>query len=189
MVLATSADKDIIVSLLSEAFDDNKSVNYIVRQDEKRKDRIKALMEYSFAQCISFGRIYLSEDKNACALLLFPDQKKTSLHTIILDIKLVLSAISLFNLAKVLARERRVEAKRMKGHVIFLWYIAVKPQGQSKGHGTKLLEEVLQEAKRLRRAICLETSTRKNLPWYEKHGFTIYEKLNLGYDLFFLKRE
>jgi ribosomal protein S18 acetylase RimI-like enzyme len=189
MVQATSADKEIIISLLSEAFEDNKSVNYIVRQDEKRKERIKALMDYSFEQCMSFGKIYLSEDKNACALLLFPDQKKTSLYSIFLDIKLFLSAITIFNLAKVLARERRVEAKRMKGNVIYVWYIAVKPQGQSKGHGTRLLGEVFQEAKRLRRGICLETSTRNNLPWYQKHGFTIYGKLDLGYELFFLKRE
>ncbi len=188
MVHATIADKETVISLLAGAFDDNASVNYIVRQDKKRKERIRALMEYSFAQCMLFGRVYLSEDKNACALLLFPDQKKTSLRTIALDARLVLSAITITNLLKVLKRERRVEAKRMKGKIIYVWYIAVKPGSQAKGYGTRLLQDVFEEAKRMGREICLETSTRKNLPWYQQHGFTVYDKLDLGYELFFLQR-
>ncbi len=49
---AEYADKQKVVSILSQAFADNKSVNYIVQKDDKIKDRIHYLMEYSFEQCL-----------------------------------------------------------------------------------------------------------------------------------------
>ncbi len=41
----------------------------------------------------------------------------------------------------------------------------------------------------MNRPIYLATSTMKNLPWYKKSGFEVYNELDLGYNLFFLKRE
>lgn len=35
----------------------------------------------------------------------------------------------------------------------------------------------------------LETSMPENLPWYERFGFRIYDRLELGYTLYFLKKE
>ena len=39
--------KSLVADILSKAFDDNKSVNYVVKQDENRQGRICGLMEYS----------------------------------------------------------------------------------------------------------------------------------------------
>nr|WP_294897567.1 hypothetical protein [uncultured Pedobacter sp.] len=64
------------------AFDENLSVNYIVKKDKHRVERIKVLMDYSFDMCRRYGEVYLSEDENACALVLFPDLKKDNLWTI-----------------------------------------------------------------------------------------------------------
>ena len=36
MIKATYQDKDRVVDILAESFDDNQSVNYIVKQDKKR---------------------------------------------------------------------------------------------------------------------------------------------------------
>lgn len=33
-------DKQLVIEILTEAFDDNKSVNYVVKQDGKRVERI-----------------------------------------------------------------------------------------------------------------------------------------------------
>lgn len=70
---ATRNDKLLITDLLSASFNDNLSVNYIVRQDEKRKRGIRALIDYSFEVCYRFGEVLLSDDGKACALLLYPD--------------------------------------------------------------------------------------------------------------------
>ena len=70
-----------------------------------------------------------------------------------------------------------------------LWFIGVDPTEQYKGIGTKLLIEVISEGQSKGRSIYLETSTDKNIPWYEKAGFSIYNELDLGYRLFFMRKE
>ena len=57
------------------------------------------------------------------------------------------------------------------------------------GRGSSLLDELITRSNSVNRPIYLETSTLRNIPWYKKFGFQIYEELDLGYKLFFLKRE
>jgi hypothetical protein len=80
MIKAGYEDKQLIVNILVKSFDDNKSVNYIVKQDNKRKQRLRKLMEYSFDVCCLFGDVFLSGDKKACALIVKSDLNKTSLN-------------------------------------------------------------------------------------------------------------
>src|SRR6185312_1340531 len=78
MIKATYKDKDRVVDILAKSFDDNQSVNYIVKQDKKRNQRIRKLMVYSFDICYLYGEVFLADDKSGCALILFPDKKKNN---------------------------------------------------------------------------------------------------------------
>ncbi|WP_369127520.1 GNAT family N-acetyltransferase [Terrimonas pollutisoli] len=71
----------------------------------------------------------------------------------------------------------------------YLWFIGVDPAFQGKGTGSQLMREIIADSKSASRVLCLETSTVKNIPWYQQFGFVIYNELNFGYTLFFLKRE
>lgn len=188
MIKASYNDKEHVVFLLAQAFKDNQSVNYIIRQDKFKTSRIYALMEYSFEMCFHFGEVYLSDDKSACALLLPPKAKRTTLRSIWLDMKLILNAIGINRIGIALKRESAIKEKQFKGDIQYLWFIGVDPSYQQKGAGTTLLKEVLAKYDREGLTVCLETSTVQNLPWYEKLGFDIYDELDLGYKLFFLKR-
>ena len=186
---ADYSDRDLIVNILAKSFDDNKSVNYIVKQDEKRAMRMRKLMEYSFDVCYLFGDIFLTDDRKGCALIVMPDKKKTTLKSIMLDAKLALSVIGLSNIKKAMNRESMINKLHPKEPFYYLWFIGVDPSEQNNGIGTKLLNDVINEAKSKHRPIYLETSTLKNIPWYEKFGFTVYEKLDFGYELFCMKKE
>lgn len=185
---AAYKDKDLVVDILTRSFDENKSVNYIVKQDSKRIDRIKALMDYSFEVCYLFGNVYISPDKKACALILFPDQKKSTLKSILLDVKLILASVGLGNIKKTLARESKIKAIQPREPMTYLWFIGVDPDYQNKGAGTELLNHIIKESTDKQRPVYLETSTIKNLPWYKKFGFEKYNELDLSYTLYFLKR-
>lgn len=91
MIKAKKKDKSVVVQILSQSFKNNKSVNYIVRQDHKLLSRRERLMEYSFLTCMDFGDVFLSEDRQCCALVLFPDRKRTTLTSIWRDMKLIFS--------------------------------------------------------------------------------------------------
>ncbi|HEY5391120.1 MAG TPA: hypothetical protein VIJ57_03310 [Hanamia sp.] len=58
MVKACYEDKEFIVDILVHSFYDNRSVNYIIKQDRKKDERIKKLMKYSFDLCHYFGDVF-----------------------------------------------------------------------------------------------------------------------------------
>ena len=186
---ADYSDKNLIVNILAKSFDNNKSVNYIVKQDKKRAVRMRELMEYSFDVCYLFGDIFLTDDRKGCALIVMPDKKKTTFKSIMLDAKLALSVIGLSNIKKAMNRESRINKLHPEEPFYYLWFIGVDPAEQNNGIGTKLLKHLINEAKSKQKPVYLETSTLKNIPWYEKFGFTVYDKLDFGYELFCMKNE
>jgi hypothetical protein len=189
MIRADNSDKKLIAEILAKSFNDNKSVNYIVKQDEKREQRLRNLMEYSFDICYLFGDVFLTDDKKGCALVVLPDKKKTTPKSVLLDIKLIFSCIGLSNVNKAMSREEKIKKLQPKELLYYLWFIGVDPAKQNKGIGSTLLQDVIKEGLSKQRTICLETSTLTNISWYVKFGFKIYNELDLGYQLFFLKRE
>ncbi|MEJ2901685.1 GNAT family N-acetyltransferase [Pedobacter panaciterrae] len=186
MIKAKMSDKKWVTGMLASSFSDNPSVNYILSGDRRRPERILALMDYSFELCMRFGEVWLSDDRRGCALLLFPQHKRTTLSSIWLDLKLVLGAVGLGRIGKVLRRERLVSGKQPKAAMAYLWFIGVDPLYQHAGLGSVLLNELLKRADDLALPVYLETSVAANLPWYERFGFKVYDELDLGYRLSFL---
>jgi ribosomal protein S18 acetylase RimI-like enzyme len=174
MIKATKEDKNIVIQILAAAFNNNQSVNYIVKQDANTKKRIEILMDYCFESCYAFGEVLLNEDKTACALIMYNHQKKTNLASIIRNIKLIMGAIGIMNIKKAIAREALIK----KVHPVqmpftYLWYIGVAPEQQQQGIGTQLLQELLAHATKINMPVYLETSVKANGAWYEKNNFTL----------------
>jgi ribosomal protein S18 acetylase RimI-like enzyme len=177
-------EKQIVIDILHKSFMENMSVNFVVKQDKKREARIKKLMEYSYFHGEKFGKIYLSKDKNACAIVLIPSKKKTSFKSIIWDLKLVFNCIGISNVSKVLKREGEIKKHHPKFPFFHLWYIGVNPEFQGLALGTEMMARIIHDAKELNLPIYLETSNPRNFPFYEKLGFRLISELdNLGYPL------
>jgi ribosomal protein S18 acetylase RimI-like enzyme len=188
MKTASRNEKGLIVDILTKSFAQNQSVNYIIKQDNRRIKRIRSLMEYSFEVCHLFGDAFISDDNKACALIVYPDKKKTTLKSILLDLKLILQAIGIGNISKTLKREKLISNIQPKIPMSYLWFIGVDPTTQNQGIGSKLLQEIIDFSNNDNRPIYLETSTIKNLPWYEKFGFEVYNEQDLTYHLYFFRR-
>lgn len=188
MKRAAYSDKNMIIEILSKSFDTNQSVNYIVKRDDKRQERIRSLMDYSFEMCYLFGEVYLSDDDKACALVLYPDKKKTTLKSILLDAGLLLNCIGISNTHKAMDRESKIKKLQPQETMYYLWFIGVDPKFQGSGVGSDLMNSLIDDSEKQQRPIFLETSTLRNLPWYKKFGFEIYNELELSYKLYFLKR-
>jgi len=188
MTVVEQADKEKAINILTLAFDQNKSVNYVVKQGDNRVDRIRQLMGYSFDYCKKFGEVYKSNDDNAFALILYPERKKTTFKSIVWDTQLATNVIGFSRVMQVLNREGLIKKHHPKEPFAYLWFIGVDPAQQGKGIGSKLLKDVINMNEKKERPIYLETSVDKNLPWYKSFGFEIYQELNLGYNLFLLRR-
>lgn len=55
----------------------------------------------------------------------------------------------------------------------YLWMIGVDPRCQGKGYGSALLKHMLERIDAAGAAAYLESSTPKNIPLYERHGFEV----------------
>ena len=146
-------------------------------------------MEYSYDVCNLFGEIFLTEDKKGCVLLVLPDKKKTIIKSILLDAKFAFTCLGISNINKAMKREAKIKQVHPNGLLYYLWFIGVDSNNQNKAIGSQLLQDVIMEGQKQNRTICLETSTLKNLPWYEKFGFSIYHEFDFGYKLYCLMRE
>ena len=189
MTKATYSDKSLVVDILAKSFADNRSVNYIIKQDRKKISRLKRLMEYSFDTCFTYGEIILSDDRKGCALIIFPEKKIITFKSILSDVKLIIFCTGINNAIKAMKRESTIKKLHPKELIYYLWFIGVTSLQQHKGTGSNLLNEIIVEATAQKRIICLETSTLQNIPWYQKFGFTIYREFDFGYGLYCLKRE
>lgn len=187
MKKALKKDGDRVVKILASAFENNKSVNYLVKQDDKREERIRHLMRYSFHVCLEFGEVWLNEDRDACALILFQEHKKTSLKTIMWDMQLIFKAIGVGAIFRTLDRESKIKSNYPKSPFAYLWFIGVDDQKQGQGKGSQLLKSLLDRYRRKGRSVYLETSTEINLPFYKRLGFDTYKTLDFGYNLFMMR--
>lgn len=189
MIEAKKQDKKRVVDILTEAFRENKSVHYILKKPGQEK-LIKNLIDYAFEICLRYGKVFLSEDQKGCACILFPDKRKGKFRAGWLDMRLILNCTGLAKISKVLHREKQIRALQATADnsIYYLWFIGVNPDYQNRGTGSALLGQIIAESGHTARRIFLETSTEKNIPWYEKNGFTVYARYDFGYTLYFLKR-
>ncbi|WP_256006821.1 GNAT family N-acetyltransferase [Pedobacter deserti] len=181
-------DRARIIEILTEAFKTNLSVTYMIPDGPKKSRKIRGLMEYAVAVCEEQGKFVLSLDRNCCALVLFPHLNKTSVRRIFLDLKLAFQVVGIRRLWNVLRRESLIKKRHPIEPFYYLWFIGVDPRMAGNGLGSALLEQLTADAESMNLALYLETSTQQNIPWYQRFGFRIYDQLDLGYRLYFLKR-
>ncbi|WP_288443111.1 GNAT family N-acetyltransferase [uncultured Chryseobacterium sp.] len=174
-------------AILSGAFYNNKSVNYILKM-KNEKVLISKLMDYSIAKAKLYGEVWLNDLNNACCILLDPTQtKKNFLYSLWLDILLIKNVVGLHNLKKVIYKEKITQMHLPQNiDYIHLWFIGVDVNSQGNGIGSAFMNEIINYYSGKKQAICLETSTIINLPFYEKFGFKIYHEEDFGFRFYFL---
>ena len=192
MIKAGKIHKERIIELLAECLDTNKSVNWIVKQDSQRKERIRHLIDYSFEACIDSEQIRLTDDENGVIICSLSDDKLPFLEEAYLTARFVFQVTGIDGIGKALRREDYIKSFHPQDYeYMYLWFIAVDKSAQGKGIGSKMIKEVIAESEKESIPIYLETSDERTLQFYLKHGFEIYhasEEELFGFILYFLRR-
>lgn len=191
MKRSNTSNKSQILDILTKSFDDNKSTNWAVKSDKKRKSRIRKLMLYAHDICKKQDGVFISDDNKAAIIFDFPRTAKYGLSRLIQDLKFIVGVISPERLFKVLKRESYIKKYHPKDDFIYLWFLGVDPESQGKGVGGALLNELVLIADNKKIPIYLETSNPRNLTFYKKFGFSVYHEWNsdfMGFPVWFMKR-
>jgi len=192
MIQADKTHKEKVIEILSECFEKNKTVNWIVKQDSKRKERIKNLMEYSFEACIDAGQIYLTEDVTGVIICSNSDDKLPILEEAYLTIHFVLKVTGIEGIGRALRREKYINQFHPKDEeFIYIWFIGLEKTEQGRGVGSAMLQEVINRSNREKLPVYVETSNDRSLNFYKRHGFEMYHispEDMFGFKLYFLRK-
>jgi ribosomal protein S18 acetylase RimI-like enzyme len=176
----TSEDVPKITHALARAFEDDPILSWVVPDESERLGRL----ENGFA--LYLRRIWLKEDQCYATDRLFgaalwlppgkwhlgPLQQLRLLPSMI--------AVNGRNLPRLMTVLRLIEKAHPKqpDHY-YLAVLGVEPEFQGRGFGGALMQPVLSRCDRERIPAYLESSKRRNVVLYERHGFKVVEELRL----------
>jgi GNAT superfamily N-acetyltransferase len=176
---ATAADIPRIGEALGKAFWDDPVMRFLIPPD-KPDSRLAGLMRWEAKSSIKQGTAWTTADGSGAALWKPPGRWKTTIGEIVLQLPTVIGVLR-GNTLTGLSTLGVVEKKHPNDPPH--WYLAVlgtEPAAQGKGNGSALLQPVLERCDRDGEPAYLESSKETNIPFYERHGFRVTEKIQLG---------
>ncbi|WP_371102762.1 GNAT family N-acetyltransferase [Streptomyces sp. PU_AKi4] len=170
---AGDGDRELIVRLLDEAFQDDPVSGWIFPGDEYRRTTHHRLMAAFTDVVLAEGRIDLTEDDSACALWMSvpadgpghgEEQPDDDFARIRQDVDPDNERVELIGrLTADIHPSGRAHA--------YLWMIGVAPGRQGEGLGTALIGSVLDRCDREGLAAYLEASSERSARLYRRLGF------------------
>lgn len=181
MINATQHDIETLVKILAPPFSDNLSVNRCVKQDNKRLERIENQIRYVSNISIRNQMAFVNQAKTAALLCNLSSGKKATL----MDDMFFITKVSGLKLGlELVKRERLLKQMHPCTDFCHLWFIGVDTAQQGQGMGSEMMDFIKQHCIEKQLPIYLETSNQRNIKFYEKHGFNLYEKIKLPMDDF-----
>jgi hypothetical protein len=184
--------REEMVNVISRAFDRDPVFNWIVKQDHRREERIRHIIETSLKIVLPFAEVYTTKEKKGFALWVPPYHHRPSAAQTFNLMKMFVQTSGPRRLMEMLHLFRSLQNQYPEEPFCHLLYLAVDPEDQGKGMGTSLLLPVLAECSTNNILAYLENSNENNLSLYQKSGFCSFNEWQLpknGPTIWFMKRD
>ncbi|WP_420577837.1 hypothetical protein [Ekhidna sp.] len=186
----TLNEAEKVVSILTDSFQTNPSALWVIKQDEKVQDRLRALVEYAVKTGLENEGVFLSDDESAAAIC-FEEPVRPSFSSYFNQLQLIRKAIGFSRLPHVLKREEYLKKHRPKESYLNFWFLGVAPDCKGGSGVQDLKHGIFRLSAELQLFILIETSVERNKNVYDRFGFHVYHiwKPSTEYTLWFMKRE
>lgn len=191
MIRASKKDKIAVVNILVEAFEpltEDNSINFVVKQDDKRTERMRVLMEYLFDKAMRTGAVFLSDNRASCLLISYADKDKFGISKLMSNLRLAFNCIGIERVSEVLKRQKIVERNYPKENHIKPMIFAVKNEFKGTVTAAKLILQVFNDFKDNQLPIIVDTASEDHVKLYQKFGLKIYNtEEELGFPIYLLR--
>jgi ribosomal protein S18 acetylase RimI-like enzyme len=174
---ATEADRERVIDCLSAAFADDPVMCWIGRRDAKRDAGRRSMFTFLVGTLgIPGSELWTAGDYSAAALWVPPERADLKLPwwREVALFPTVVKFTGFSGLARVDAFRKAADAHHPKDRAHFyLMTIGVDPKFQGQGLGSALLEATLAKIDAKGLPSYLESSSPKNVPLYQRHGFSV----------------
>jgi GNAT superfamily N-acetyltransferase len=168
---AGEGDRELVVRLLDDAFQDDPVSGWIFPDAEYRRSSHHKLMAAFTDAVFADGRIDLAEDGAACALWLSMPGEAQATDGADEAVALRESVDPDNERVETIARLMDEVHPTGRAHE-YLWMIAVAPDRQGEGLGAALIRHVLDRCDREGLPAYLEASSERSAKLYERLGYT-----------------
>jgi GNAT superfamily N-acetyltransferase len=171
-----------IARALARAFEDDPVMSWIFPDDSERLSRLERAFDFYLRNiwlphdaCFATDRLF------GAALWLPPDKWHVGVWK---QLRLLpgMIAVNGRNLPRLATVLRMIEKRHPKEPHYYLAVLGVEPEAQGRGFGSALMQPILERCDRERLPAYLESSKRRNVVLYERHGFRVVEELRLPKD-------
>jgi ribosomal protein S18 acetylase RimI-like enzyme len=174
---AEEGDRERVIDCLSAAFADDPVMCWIGRRDAKRDQGRRALFTYLVGALGLPGReLWTSGDYSAAALWVPPERADLKLpwwrELTLLPTIVKFTSLSGLSRMDTFRKATDTYHPKSKPH-FYLMTIGVDPKFQGQGLGSALLEATLAKIDAKGLPSYLESSSPKNVPLYQRHGFAV----------------
>jgi len=174
---ATRSDKNLVVAIITDTFEKNPGVNWLLRTSGNRRKKIKRLAEFAFIKALDRNGVFISSNRKGVAICYPFNQNKFSLIEMFYELRFALSSIKLSRLPEVLKREAyRKKQRPTSGKYLYFWFLGVLPGGDKAAY--ELKDAIFDYAQKVNLPIYLETAMERNKIIYERYGFQTFHYWN-----------
>jgi len=183
-----SSEVDHAIGVLARAFRDDPTMVYLQPDPAKRLQVLPWAIGLTVHYGHRFGEVYVSPDGDGIACWLLPGRTELTFGGLIRAGALQAPLrMGIGGTRRMLALVQYIDGVHERCAKLPHWYLGmlgVEPTRQGQGVGGRLIGPILTRAAAEGLACYLETQNARNLPFYQKHGFTVvHEGLVPGSDL------
>lgn len=177
---ATANDLDALAQVLCAAFEDDPVYVWIMRPDDYVQ-RLGAHFRHEAGEYLDSAEVYVTEDGHGAALWRqAPGAQPSPLPQLLRAVPELLRISGPRRVSRLWTLIRKTEARYPKLPHRYLYVVGVQPEDQGGGLGSALIRAGLEACDRDGMPAYLESSKERNVPLYERHGFRVVERLELG---------
>jgi hypothetical protein len=170
---AQPKDRDLVIQLMIEMFEDNPAVISLIAPEKSKVAGIQSLAKFAFLKCLNRQGVWISGNEKAVALCYRFNSGKFSLKEFFLELHFALNFIGIRRLQGILAREAyRKKQRPADGNYFYFWFFAALPDAGEAAF--ELKNGIFELAKKADLPIYTETSVERNQKIYERYGFKTY---------------
>ncbi|CAN5867929.1 GNAT family N-acetyltransferase [soil metagenome] len=174
---------DRALNTLTRAFDADPMFRWIFPDPQERARSLRVLNRVPLRFGLSHGRVTQSHDGMAVAIWIPPGQAVSLGGMVRSGMLTVPLRVGLRQFGRFVGANDvmgKIHARHVPELHWYLMVVGVDPELQGRGVGSALVQEGLSKADENNSVCYLETSEERNVPFYQRYGFTVLEQAPLG---------
>lgn len=185
------ADMEKVVEIITDTFESNPGVNWLIKKRGDHKQKIRRLAGYAFLKSYLREGVFISSNEKGAALCYRFNYRIFSIREVYYQLRFALFSIHPGRMIKVMRRESyRTSQRPASGDYLYFWFLGVLPGGGKAVF--ELRDEIFELAREKNLPIYLETAMESTKLAYERYGFITYhywEEPHEGIQFWFMRWE